>query len=158
MFLNSYQREFEITLKFLNALPQEHADFRPSAQFQSAIELAWMFPEEDRIMIGGALDGDVVFKNNTAPETINEVITAYRKSHQAYAARINDLADEEFGQMITFGSGAEASKQMRRGDVLWLAIMDGAHHRGQFSVYIRLSGGKVPTLYAPSDEPSASNM
>jgi uncharacterized damage-inducible protein DinB len=36
----------------------------------------------------------------------------------------------------------------------WLAVMDAVHHRGQMSVYIRLAGGKVPSIYGPTaDEP-----
>lgn len=32
--------------------------------------------------------------------------------------------------------------------------VDSVHHRGQFSVYLRLAGGKVPSIYGPSaDEP-----
>ena len=39
-------------------------------------------------------------------------------------------------------------------DVLWGILMDSIHHRGQFSVYLRMAGGKVPSIYGPSaDEP-----
>jgi len=31
---------------------------------------------------------------------------------------------------------------------------DQIHHRGQLSVYVRMAGGKVPSIYGPSaDEP-----
>jgi uncharacterized damage-inducible protein DinB len=43
---------------------------------------------------------------------------------------------------------------MRTADVLWTGVMDTVHHRGQFSVYLRMAGGKVPSIYGPSaDEP-----
>jgi len=39
-------------------------------------------------------------------------------------------------------------------DVLWLMLHDQIHHRGQLSVYLRLVGAKVPSIYGPSaDEP-----
>ena len=39
-------------------------------------------------------------------------------------------------------------------DIFWLMLMDSVHHRGQFSVYLRMSGGKVPSIYGPTaDEP-----
>ena len=32
--------------------------------------------------------------------------------------------------------------------------MDQVHHRGQFSVYLRMAGGKVPSITVPpADEP-----
>jgi uncharacterized damage-inducible protein DinB len=37
---------------------------------------------------------------------------------------------------------------------LWFMLHDQIHHRGQLSVYVRMAGGKVPSIYGPSaDEP-----
>ena len=39
-------------------------------------------------------------------------------------------------------------------DVLWFMLTDSIHHRGQLSVYVRMAGGRVPSIYGPSaDEP-----
>ena len=41
-----------------------------------------------------------------------------------------------------------------RAEFLWFLIHDEIHHRGQFSIYLRMSGAKVPSIYGPSgDEP-----
>jgi uncharacterized damage-inducible protein DinB len=38
--------------------------------------------------------------------------------------------------------------------VAWMILSDQIHHRGQFSVYLRMAGGKVPSIYGPTaDEP-----
>jgi uncharacterized damage-inducible protein DinB len=43
---------------------------------------------------------------------------------------------------------------VRKLDFLWLMLTDQIHHRGQLSVYARMAGGKVPSIYGPSfDEP-----
>jgi uncharacterized damage-inducible protein DinB len=34
--------------------------------------------------------------------------------------------------------------------LLWIALFDMVHHRGQLSTYIRPMGGKVPSIYGPS--------
>jgi uncharacterized damage-inducible protein DinB len=37
---------------------------------------------------------------------------------------------------------------------LWFILNDEIHHRGQFSVYLRIAGARVPSIYGPSaDEP-----
>lgn len=37
---------------------------------------------------------------------------------------------------------------------LWMMLSDQIHHCGQFSVYLRMADGKVPSIYGPSlDEP-----
>ena len=152
MFLNSYEREFEITVKFLDAYPPDKLDFRPKPQLQSAIELAWYFPEEDRMLVTGTLDGDVVYKKNPMPESFDEIKEAYANNHRMMVLRIKELPESAFNEMITFGSGAELAVSMRRGDALWLAVMDAVHHRGQFSLYIKMAGGEVPLLYGSSTE------
>jgi uncharacterized damage-inducible protein DinB len=40
-------------------------------------------------------------------------------------------------------------------DFIWyMVLLDHIHHRGQMSVYVRLAGGKVPSIYGPSgDDP-----
>ena len=152
MFLNSYEKEFETTLEFLNAYPADKLDFRPKPQLQSAIELAWYFPEEDRILISGALDGEVILNKNPLPASLDKIKEIYESSHRALLGRIKELPDVGFNEMITFGSGAGNAVSMRRGDALWLAVMDAVHHRGQFSLYIKMAGGKVPPIYTASDE------
>jgi len=58
--------------------------------------------------------------------------------------------NEEIDWMV----GAGEFAKVRRGDILWMALHDMIHHRGQLSVYIRIAGGKVPSIYGPSaDEP-----
>lgn len=157
MFLNSYDREFQLTLKFLDAYPEGNLDFRPHQGLQSAQEVAWNFVEEERVLIGGALEGDVVFKRNAAPDTLEEIKNAYEGTHGQLAERIKESSDDIFNEMIAFGSGSENAKEMRRGDVLWLALMDTAHHRGQFFVYIHMAGGKIPPLLYESGDKIVSN-
>ena len=37
---------------------------------------------------------------------------------------------------------------------LWFLLHDQIHHRGQFSIYLRMAGGKLPSIYGPTaDEP-----
>ena len=154
MFLNSYEREFDITLKFLNAYTDtgQDLDFRPYPHAQSARELAWSFVQEDRVLISGALEGDVVSKQDLVPETFDDIKTAYASNHRTFAEKVGNLSDDAFNEMVTFGSGSNNTVSMRRGDVLWLAIIDAAHHRGQFSVYIRMVGGETPPLYENATE------
>ena len=150
MFLNSFDREFQTTMRVLNAYPSDKLDFRPHPRSRSAGELAWNFANEERMLVGGAVAGDVVFKQNSTPETLDEIKTEYENIHHDMTAKVAGMEDAAFNEMITFGSGSDHAVPMRRGDALWLAIMDAVHHRGQFSVYIRMAGGKVPSIYGPS--------
>ena len=41
------------------------------------------------------------------------------------------------------------------GGVVWIALFDAVHHRGQLSTYIRPMGGTVPSIYGPSADAPA---
>jgi uncharacterized damage-inducible protein DinB len=44
--------------------------------------------------------------------------------------------------------------EMRVGDALWFFLSDTIHHRGQLTVYLRMAGGRLPSVYGPTaDEP-----
>jgi uncharacterized damage-inducible protein DinB len=43
---------------------------------------------------------------------------------------------------------------MTRIDMIWMLLLDQVHHRGQFSIYLRMADGTVPSIYGPTaDEP-----
>jgi uncharacterized damage-inducible protein DinB len=47
-------------------------------------------------------------------------------------------------------------RQAPRLEALTSMLFDQVHHRGQMSVYVRMAGGLVPSIYGPSaDEPMA---
>jgi uncharacterized damage-inducible protein DinB len=64
------------------------------------------------------------------------------------------MSEADYNSMIKFPVGPKQMGDFRKADVLWMMMMDAIHHRGQFSVYVRMAGGKVPSIYGPSaDEP-----
>jgi uncharacterized damage-inducible protein DinB len=68
--------------------------------------------------------------------------------------KVKNLSDEEFNKLIKFYTGPNRLSDLRKADIFWTGIQDTIHHRGQFSVYLRMAGGKVPSIYGPSaDEP-----
>ena len=59
-----------------------------------------------------------------------------------------------FSGTLQFPVGPGKMGDWKRSDFMWFLLSDHIHHRGQFSVYLRMAGGKVPAIYGPSaDEP-----
>lgn len=55
---------------------------------------------------------------------------------------------------MKFFSGPRTMADYSRLEIAWFMLYDQIHHRGQLSVYLRMSGAKVPSIYGPSlDEP-----
>ncbi len=154
-FVKVWEREFPTTLKVLRAYPAAKADFKPHERSRTAKELAWTFVQEEA-MIEHVLKGSVDFSvpMPPPPQTFPEVLSAYEKSHREMVGKVKAAPDADLKKTIKFPVAPKQMGDVPRMAVLWMMLMDGIHHRGQFSVYLRMAGGKVPSIYGPSaDEP-----
>ncbi len=154
-FLQSFQRECAITSKVLKAYPTNKGDYKPHEKSKSAKDLAWTFVQEQGVA-DMALKGKIDFSQATpaAPAHYQDVMAAFERTSNDTATKVTAASDEALNRMVQFPIGPGKMGDFRTIDVLWMALMDQIHHRGQFSVYLRMAGGKVPSIYGPTaDEP-----
>jgi uncharacterized damage-inducible protein DinB len=154
-FIKTWEREFQTTLKVLKAFPADKADLKPHAKTPSAKELAWRIVTEEPVLVNGSLTGNFDFMNMPKPPaTMGEVISSYERNHRELVEKVKKATDADCNKMIKFMVAPKTMGDMRGFDTLWMMMMDTIHHRGQFSVYLRMADGKVPSIYGPSaDEP-----
>ena len=89
-----------------------------------------------------------------APDAWQDVLSALEEAHKDFADFVQGLTDEQLDEDVTFMVGPKQLGKMTRKTALWFLLHDQIHHRGQFSIYLRMAGGKVPSIYGPSgDEP-----
>src|SRR5262249_52488403 len=96
MFLNTWQREFETTLKVVKAYPPTNLDLRPHERSRSARELAWTF-----VFVESAIDcvvkREVVLpKIPLPPATLQGIVGTYESTHNEMVRKVKDLPEEEF--------------------------------------------------------------
>ena len=156
MFLSTWDREAESTLKLLRALPTTQYDFRPDAGGRSLGELAWHLAEGDAYMSSGIENGrfamDAKPPNIERPRTVEALAPGYERIHREAVARIRKLKPEDLDRSIPFFSGPLPIR-----DILWeMIIFHTIHHRGQLALMCRLAGGKAPGLYGPNREETAA--
>jgi uncharacterized damage-inducible protein DinB len=150
-FMKVWDNEFKTTLKVLKAYPLDKQDLKPHPVSKSAKELAWGFAAEEKKMVPEIMDGTVDFSGMPkAPSTMKEVITEYDEAHKKTMQKFEKMSDEDLNKKMKFFVAPKKMDDMRRIDVLWGMMMDEIHHRGQFSVYLRMAGGKVPSIYGPT--------
>ncbi len=157
-FLDTYEREHTRTMKVLRAYPPDKLDLRPHPKCRTARELAWVFVLERGL-------GTNVFNNAYAgapptgtppppPESWEELLGTLEKAHKGFGDLIAAASDEKLNETVRFFTGPKTMGDIRRMDFLWFMLHDQIHHRGQFSIYLRMAEGKVPSIYGPSgDEP-----
>jgi uncharacterized damage-inducible protein DinB len=148
--LEAAEREFATTLKVIRAFPGDRLDFKPHEVSRSASDLLTIFLTEFRL-IEQIVGGKMVMSDleiHSYP-TLLEFSDQFELISSQAISKINSLSDDGLQETIQ-GFGRTQTKL----DLIWLMILDQIHHRGQFSVYIRMAGGKVPQIYGPSaDEP-----
>ena len=153
-FLNVWDTEFKTSLKVLNAFPEDKLDLKPAEKSKTAKDLAWtvaacdMFIDE--VMKGTLMEGD----GKNAPSTLKEIVSVGSKFHPEIVERIKKMPEEEFTRSVKFFVAPGKMGDVPLNQVLWMVVFDHIHHRGQFSVYLRMAGAKVPSIYGPTaDEP-----
>jgi uncharacterized damage-inducible protein DinB len=153
-FLNIWDQEFKTSLKVLNSFPEEKLNLKPAEKSKDAKDLAWTVASTD-IFIEKAMKGTLTDPNgDKAPSTMKEIVQAGSKVHPALLEKIKKMSDAEFTQNVKFFTGPGKMGDVPLNQVLWMCVFDHIHHRGQFSVYLRLAGAKVPSIYGPTaDEP-----
>lgn len=154
-FLDAYKRECAITLKLLHAFPATESEFRPHPRSMSARQLAFMFAAEagaGMAVLNGAFRPDGRIPD--APPTMADVIEAFEQARQAMTEAVSATPAGALHDTANLPVGKGVSADVPKLDFLWLMLNDQIHHRGQLSVYTRMAGGKVPSMYGPSaDEP-----
>ena len=104
----------------------------------------------DEIAKGKKLTG----KPPDPPESWDELLAALEKAHQDFRDLVASATPEQLHENVHFFVAPKTMGTISRIDWVWFLLSDQIHHRGQFSVYLRIAGGKVPSIYGPTaDEP-----
>jgi len=156
VFLANLEREFETTLRVLRAYPEGKDDFKPAEKSASAVGLVWTLVRERQAGLG-ALTGQIdftVLSNPIPVKTVKEAIARLEAVHADFVKAVRAASDSALDRAIDFPAGPGKMMKVRTLDFLNMMMMDNIHHRGQFSVYLRLVGARVPSIYGPTaDEP-----
>jgi len=155
-FLNAWDRETATTMKVLRAYPTGKEGLKPHDTCRSAKDLAWTFVFEG-VAGAGAVQGELKFPPTNMPampSTWQGMVGEVEKALKVIGDKVRKVDESQLNTTIKFMTGPKQQGDMRRLDVLWFLLNDQIHHRGQFSVYLRMAGGKVPSIYGPTaDEP-----
>jgi uncharacterized damage-inducible protein DinB len=145
--LSLRRREFATTLNVLQAYPGDKADLRPADKSRTAAELAATLAVEERVisaLLAGLAASPQLWKIER-PSTMTAIIAMWQEAVVANDAIIEKLSPEELQKTVNF-----YGLIIPLADAMFIELLDHIHHRGQFSVYLRLAGAKVPSIYGPT--------
>jgi hypothetical protein len=154
-FLDAFRKEMATTRRVLASYPADQGEFRPHPRSNSAKQLIWTFTQE-MMLASAAARGPLNLGGGmpAAPVTFEEVLAAFEKGVAEADATISKMPESRMGETVKFFTAPKQVGDVPVGQFLWFMLCDHIHHRGQLSVYCRMAGGKVPSIYGPSaDEP-----
>ncbi len=157
-FLDVFDREHQTTMKVLRAYPTDKLELKPHAMCKNARELAWMFVMEqalaETLMTTGIDPAKMSSGMPPAPESWDAILSSIENAHNKVANLVRGMSEDDLSQTAKFFVAPKTMGSVPKMQLLWMFLHDQIHHRGQFSIYLRMAGGKVPSIYGPTaDEP-----
>jgi len=160
-FIQRWEREYPAFVRVFKALPANNLDYRPHTRSRSARELVALLVSSQSSCIELCRNLKSLYSGLRWEEpgrlgTLEEMIAAYERNHDMFARQLRTMEDDDWNHQAWLVQGTrEILLKDTVGGLLWIALFDVVHHRGQLSTYIRPMGGKVPSIYGPSaDEPA----
>ena len=151
-FIAMRRHELPKTLKLFRLYPEDKKDLKPADIIRSAVELVATFLSEETLAQSYATTGkfDVMTAKWEAPQaSMKATIDRFEAMTRETDAALDRLSEEDFQKEADF-----FGMKMPLSAAFLNMMLDHIHHRGQFTIYSRIAGGKVPQIYGPSaDEP-----
>lgn len=156
-FLRELDSEAAKSRRVLEQVPDGKRDWKPherSMPFGYLCEIVAMIPS----WVGMAItlnELDVAPKDGPRyqPAPMNnsqELIAGLDKSVAQAREALQNTSDEQLMTPWRLLAGGELAFEQPRHEVIRDTFLHSAHHRGQMTVYLRLLGCTVPSVYGPS--------
>ena len=154
-YLAEFEGESRITRKFLLRLPEQHLTWKPHAKSMSAGQLALHLAVVPGQVLKMAVQDSVPVpsfgQGNPQPQSIHEILEAFEASLATVRDVLPQLDDASMQKIWSATKDGQNVLAMPRAAVLRMLLFSHwIQHRGQFGVYLRLLGEKVPSSYGPS--------
>ena len=161
LVLEELERESARTIRALENVPAHKNDWKPndrSMAFGSLVYMVATMPSWVAMTI--TMDElDLKPKDGSnmkmePMETSEALIAGHKKAMEQARAALKGTNEAFLKTPWKLLSGGEVVMEQPRHEVIRDSINHWMHHRGQMTVYLRLMGAKVPSLYGPSaDDP-----
>jgi uncharacterized damage-inducible protein DinB len=157
MLLKAMEHEHGTTVRVLRAFPPDRLDLQPHPRSKTARDLAWLFVQEQGLLekaLTTGFDWSTPSAPLPAPDSMDEIVATLEAAHRRVMGLTAGLSEADLRDTVQFPVAPRTMGDVSKLDFLWFLLHDQIHHRGQFSVYLRMADGRVPSIYGPtSDEP-----
>ncbi len=155
--LDEFERESKTTRRFLERLPDDKLEWRPHPKSMTAGQLALHIATVPGQVIRLAQEDSVAAPDfnrpSPHPASTREVLGVLEEGIVAVRKVLPTFSDERMrAQWKMLKDGKELVAWPRSAFLRNVLLNHWYHHRGQFGVYLRMVGAKVPSSYGPSGD------
>ncbi len=155
--LAEFEQEAKTTRKFLDQLPEDKLLWKPHDKSMTAGQLALHIASAPGGIVRMAEMESVQMPDfgrpNPQPEARQEILDALDASIATVCEVLPTFSDEQMHATWRMSrEGTELLSLPRAAVCRSLLLNHWYHHRGQFGVYLRLVGAKIPSSYGPSGD------
>lgn len=156
-FLAEFEQEAKTTRRFLERLTDDQLSWQPHEKSMTAGQLALHIAQ----VPGGVLQmlsadqADAPEFNRPMPqaESTAQIFAAHDESVATVRKLLPTITDERMQQPWRMMKDGQPFMELPRvAGIRAIVLNHWYHHRGQFGVYLRLLGARVPSAYGPSGD------
>jgi uncharacterized damage-inducible protein DinB len=154
-FLAEFENEVKTTRTFLERLPEDKLTWKPHEKSKTAGELALHIAQTPGLIAQAAIEDEFALpgKGTPPPKSVREVLDTLDESARLVRKILPTFDDKKMaGNWRMTKDGQELLAMPRVALLRSIMLNHWYHHRGQFGVYLRLMGCKVPSSYGPSGD------
>ena len=151
--LPEFDQEMATTRRTLERVPDDKLGWKPHEKSMSLGRLASHLAEAPSWGVAGLTKDSVDMGNYEQWEGASrqEILAVFDKNVAEARAAIEAAADATYMTNWSLTAGGQTLLTMPKVAVVRVFMMNHLiHHRGQFSVYLRMNDVSVPSIYGPS--------
>lgn len=155
-FLGELDQENNNTRRLLEAIPMEHAQWKPHEKSMTLAQLATHIAEIGS-WVRTTLEHDELdfadgkYKPTPLADTREALLSLHDCCAKDAIDSLTNAEESTFNEIWTLRNGEEVYFSLPKVAVLRVWVYNHLyHHRGQMTVYLRLLGVKIPGMYGPT--------
>lgn len=154
-FLAEMEQEAAATRKLLERLPPDRLTWTPHPKSQTLGQLAMHVASTPAIVTGmlaaDTLDAATVDFRPAQPASVAEVRAKFEASLAGAKATLSRWGERDLATVWRLQRDGKDLMAAPKGALLRMLVLNHhVHHRGQLTVYLRLLGVPLPSVYGPS--------
>ncbi len=151
--LMEIEQEAQTTKRVLDRIPEDKLAWKPHPKAFSLGQLALHIASVPGSVAAAAVPDSMEAPNFSQPEprSRQEVLDTFSKSLESAKDALKKMDDARLMSMWSLTKNGKVLMSVPRiGFIRSILMNHNYHHRGQLSVYLRMLGVPVPSIYGPS--------